>query len=136
MHSRDNAFVTVCQEGQFILSVTDIFYFLKIKKKKSRDLQIFRLGSTFTYYFFYFFKMRKERMILVQLFIPLSFVEPCYLIYKIYKVCSLSGFCSVTRFLWKIIVLGFCFYILIAMHFRSSDNSFENLYCVLIFSLS
>ncbi|CAH3112548.1 unnamed protein product [Pocillopora meandrina] len=35
------------------------------------------------------FAMRKERMILVQLFIPLSFVEPCYLIYKIYKVCSL-----------------------------------------------
>lgn len=27
-------------------------------------------------------------MILVQLFIPLSFVEPCYLIYKIYKVAK------------------------------------------------
>lgn len=34
------------------------------------------------------FAMRKERMILVQLFIPLSFVEPCYLIYKIYKVAK------------------------------------------------
>ena len=100
---------------------------IKPGKKKIKRLANFQTWFHFYLIFFYFFKMRKERMILVQLFIPLSFVEPCYLIYKIYKVCSLSGFCSVTRFLWKIIVLGFCFYILIAMYFRSSDNSFEKL---------
>ena len=100
---------------------------IKPGKKKNQETCKFSDLVPLLLTIFYFFKMRKERMILVQLFIPLSFVEPCYLIYKIYKVCSLSGFCSVTRFLWKIIVLGFCFYILIAMYFRSSDNSFEKL---------